>query len=491
MLKSVKALLLAVSLIANGAFAAEYKASEVIVKYKDGAARNRVTMNSLYQFVGVKKVQRFTGMMTGYEKLTLEENIKVEDAIADLERSSLVEYAQPNYILRLLPSVTAADTLADPPSPPGGGLPCIPGMDVPNCDPNIKLPCIFPGVPFPPGCEDSGGGGGDNPLPIPTPAPNPTQDPPLADAPADVNPPVADPSLDKTYGLSKIGAIDAWKSHRGSKDMIVAVIDTGVDYNHEDLSFNMWRNPNPTKNDIVGYDFINDDGMPYDDQGHGTHTSGTVGAVGGNGKGVSGVSQRVSIMGVKFLSAQGSGTTADAIRSIDYAVAHGARILSNSWGGSGDEDNKALYDSIERAKAAGVLFIAAAGNDGVNNDNSRRRSYPASFDNDNLISVAATDTQDKLAFFSNYGEKTTHVAAPGVNIYSTLPGNRYKQESGTSMACPHVAGAAALIWSKNPSLTYKQVKDILMNTADKVPELAGKTISGGRINVMNALRSME
>lgn len=312
----------------------------------------------------------------------------------------------------------------------------------------------------------------------------------MADAPAEVSPPVADPDLAKAYGLAKIGATEAWAEHKGAKSMIVAVIDTGVDYNHEDLSFNMWRNPTPKDGDVVGYDFVHNDGLPFDDNEHGTHTSGTVGAVGGNGKGVSGVAQRVSIMGLKFLSGEGSGTTADAIRAIDYAIEHGAKVLSNSWGGKGDDGNKALYDSIERAKAKDVLFIASAGNDGTDNDG-RDPAYPAAFDNDNLIAVAATDAKDAKAFFSNFGKKTTHVAAPGVNVYSTTPGNKYAQLSGTSMACPHVAGAAALLWSKNPTWTYKKVKDTLLATVDKLPSLEGKTVTGGRINLLKALRSTE
>lgn len=301
---------------------------------------------------------------------------------------------------------------------------------------------------------------------------------------------MADPELSKAYGLGKIGAPEAWKTWQGSKDMIVAVIDTGIDYNHEDLAFNVWRNPNPTKNDIVGFDFVHNDGLPFDDNQHGTHTSGTVGAVGGNGKGVSGVAPKVSIMALKFLSGEGSGTTADAIRAIDYAIEHGAKVLSNSWGGKGDDGNQALKDSIERARAKDVLFVAAAGNDGTDNDG-RDPSFPAAFDNDNLISVAATDASDQMAFFSNYGAKTTHVAAPGVNIYSTVPGNKYAQLSGTSMACPHVAGAAALIWSKNPTWNYKKVKEVLMKTVDPLPSLKGKTVTGGRINVLKALSTMD
>jgi len=297
-----------------------------------------------------------------------------------------------------------------------------------------------------------------------------------------------DPENSKAYGLAKIGAVDTWPSHRGDRQMVVAVIDTGIDYNHEDLAFNVWRNPSPTKNDIAGYDFIHDDGLPFDDQGHGTHCSGTIGAVGGNGKGLSGVNQRVSVMGVKFLSAEGSGTTEGAIKAIDYAVTHGAKVLSNSWGGPGDQGNQALFESIERARNQGVLFIAAAGNESKNNDISSEASYPAAFNNDNLISVAATDQNDNMAFFSNFGKTTVHVAAPGVNIYSLAPGDGFATMSGTSMACPHVAGAAALLWSKNPSWDYKKVKQTLMDTVDPASSLAGKTITGGRINVFKAIQ---
>jgi subtilisin family serine protease len=239
---------------------------------------------------------------------------------------------------------------------------------------------------------------------------------------------------------------------------------------------------------VTGFDFVHNDGLPFDDQEHGTHTAGTIGAVGGNGVGVSGVSQVVSLMALKFISRDGSGTTADAIRAIDYAIAHGAKVLSNSWGGQGDPDNKALYEAIDRARVKGVLFVAAAGNSSADNDSPDSASYPAAFDNDNLISVAATDREDSLAYFSNFGKKTTHLAAPGDKIYSTVPGDRYKAMSGTSMACPHVAGAAALVWSKHPDWDYKRVKKALLSTVDALPSLSDKVISGGRLNVLKALK---
>jgi subtilisin family serine protease len=429
--------------------AAEYVPGEIIVKYKAGAQRDRMMMNMLYNANGVTKVHRFRGMMKGFEQLVLNESIKVEDAIAALNQSPVVEYAQPNYILR----VTPVQEIAEEP-------------------PYEKFPCIAPGIPFPPGCTDE-------------PAVPPTK-PDLQDAPAELNPPVADPKLYQAYGLTKIGAVDAWKDYRGSKDMIVAVIDTGIDYNHEDLSANVWRKTVDGKV-IVGHDFVHNDDLPFDDQGHGTHTSGTVGAVGGNGKGVSGVNQKVSIMGVKFLSAEGSGTTADAIRSIDFAIENGAKVLSNSWGGPADEENPILLEAVQRSEAKGVLFIAAAGNEGKNND-TQDASYPAAFTTDNMIAVAATDKNDATPSWSNYGKNTVHLAAPGVGVYSTLPGNQYKSESGTSMACPHVAGAAALLWSKNPSWDYKKVKQVLLSSVDKVAGLESKTITGGRLNILKALR---
>lgn len=438
------------------AVAAEYKAGEIIVKYKSGIMRSRVGMNALYDSVGTKNVRHYSGSMTGFDHLILDSKADVKKVITQLQLNPYVEYAQPNYILHALPVFDEASQKV--------------------AKIGTFTPCIFPGVPFPPGCTDSE---------------NPTERPELKPAPADVSPAVADPSMNKLYGMKKIHADEAWQTSVGSKNFIVADIDTGIDYNHEDLAGNVWRNPNPSdKNDIVGYDFVHDDGLPFDDNGHGTHTAGTIGAVGGNGIGVSGVSQKVSVMAVKFLSGEGSGTSTDAIRAIDYAVEHGAKVLSNSWGGPGDEDNQALHDAVERARAKDVLFVAAAGNDSNDNDG-ESPAFPASFDSDNILSVVATDENDQLTDFSNFGKKTTDVAAPGNNIYSTVPGNKYRSLSGTSMACPHVAGAAALVWANHPTWNYQQVKAALMNTVDHLSSVADKTLTGGRINVAKALVSME
>ncbi len=458
---------LAASHLASGA---EFKPGEVIVKYKEGILRARSDVNSLYTSVGVKTVRRYFGLMHGYEHLILEENVDVQNALDALRRDSTVSYAQPNYILHALP-IAVAQNLDD--------------ESLVKAD-NVRAndECWISGIPFPPGCSDSSSSPGARP------GDSSGKRPALKGAPVEMTPPVADPDVDKSYGVTKIGAVEAWRqNYRGSKDFIVADIDTGIDYNHEDLSFNMWRNPNPdpTQQDVVGFDFVHNDGLPFDDNEHGTHTGGTIAAVGGNGVGTSGVIQKVSLMSVKFLSGQGDGTTADAIRAIDYAIQHGARVLSNSWGGPGDTDNQALRDAVERARAKNVLFVAAAGNDGSDNDETP--SYPAAFSSDNVVSVAATDSSDRIASFSNFGKKTVHLAAPGVGVYSTLPGNKYGKLSGTSMACPHVAGALALLWSQRPKLTYKEVKELLLKNVDRLPVLEGKTVTGGRLNILNALRA--
>lgn len=469
MVQSWKKFLLVFALGSSSiASAAQFKPGEVLVKYKDGVLRTRSTMDVLYQNVGVTKVRRYSKMLRSLEQLTLDQDVSVEAALERLRADQTVEYAQPNYLLYTLPVTDTAQGLI-------------------HALADERIPCWFPGIPLPPGCDDSGGGGGAGDD-QPTPPPSVDNKPSLAPAPEEINPPVADVELNRLWGINKIEAKSAWETHRGDRNFIVADIDTGIDYNHVDLGFNIWRNPNPTeKNDVAGFDFVHNDGLPFDDQEHGTHTAGTIGAVGGNGVGISGVSQQVSLMALKFITKDGSGTTADAIRAIDYAINHGAKVLSNSWGGQGDPDNKALFDAIERARAKGVLFVAAAGNSSADNDQPDAASYPAAFDNDNLIAVAATDERDGLAYFSNYGKKTTHLGAPGDKVYSTVPGNHYKAMSGTSMACPHVAGAAALVWSKHPDWDYKKVKQALLSTVDQLPALQGKTITGGRLNVLKAL----
>ncbi|MDL5502527.1 MAG: S8 family serine peptidase, partial [Candidatus Methanoperedens sp.] len=205
--------------------------------------------------------------------------------------------------------------------------------------------------------------------------------------------------------------------------------------------------------------------------------------VGNNGKGVAGVSWNVSIMAVKFLDDYGSGWTSDAIDAISYATMMGADIMSNSWGGG--EYSSALEEAIRAADDAGILFVAAAGNDYENIDN--YPFYPAGYDVPNIISVAATDHNDIIADFSNYGNLTVDLGAPGVDVLSSVPGNVYDLYSGTSMATPHVSGAAALLKAFNPQLTHHEIKNILMNSVDPLPSLNGKTVSGGRLNVYKAI----
>ncbi|HRF58965.1 MAG TPA: S8 family serine peptidase [Fimbriimonadaceae bacterium] len=300
-----------------------------------------------------------------------------------------------------------------------------------------------------------------------------------------------------------IDATLAWQTITGSNTVKVAVIDTGTDYTHPDLAANAWINPgeipgnlvdddgNGYVDDVRGYDFVNNDGDPMDDNAHGTHCFGTIGGVGNNGIGVAGVCWNVKVIGVKFLSAGGSGSTSNAILSVDYARIAGANIMSNSWGGGGF--SQLLLDAILRARTAGIMFVAAAGNNGSNNDGGS--FYPANYNSqaDNVVSVAATTHNDVKAGFSNYGANSVDIAAPGESIVSTVPPgldsdgtpDGYESYSGTSMACPHISGAAALTLARFPGSTYLQIKSRLMNTAERIPALSGLTKSG-RLNVFNA-----
>jgi hypothetical protein len=294
-----------------------------------------------------------------------------------------------------------------------------------------------------------------------------------------------DPMLSQLWGMRLIDAPAAWLLHKGSKDVVVAIIDTGVDYTHEDLKDNMWVMPGTT--DVHGYNAITDKLDPMDDHYHGTHCAGTIGAAGNNGLGVVGVNWTTSIMGVKFLSGQGSGTLEDAVKAIDWATTNGANVMSNSWGGGGF--TQTLKDAIHRAAEKGIIFIAAAGND--TNDNDGNPSYPASYDEPNLVSVAALDDKGSLAWFSNFGRRSVHIGAPGVGIQSTATGNAYKSLDGTSMATPHVSGAVALLMSYDRSLDYVAVKERLLSTAKKEKSLAKKIGNGGAVlNVNNLLANI-
>ncbi len=314
-----------------------------------------------------------------------------------------------------------------------------------------------------------------------------------------------DPSFGSQYAMNNTGqgggrvdadidAAEAWNVARGTGNKIVAVIDSGVDYTHPDLAANMWRNPLETAgngvdddgngfvDDVFGADFANNDGNPMDDNNHGTHVAGTIGAVGNNGIGVAGVAWTTRIMALKFLGADGSGSTSSAVRAINYAVANGADILNNSWGGGGFSST--LQTAIQNASNAGVIFVAAAGNNATNTDTTA--NYPSNYNVPNVISVASTDRNDNLSSFSNFGAATVDLGAPGSSILSTVPGG-YATFSGTSMATPHVSGALAVLWDANPTLTAQQVIAKLYSSLDPLASLAGKTVTGGRLNLQKLL----
>jgi subtilisin family serine protease len=241
-------------------------------------------------------------------------------------------------------------------------------------------------------------------------------------------------------------------------------------------------------NDINGYDGTDSIKDPMDDNGHGTHCAGIIGAEGDNGEGIAGVNWKVRIMPLKFLGRGGFGSVDDAIEAINYAIdrkEHGVnvRIISASWGST--QKSRALGDVIKAAGDAGILFVAAAGND--SSDNDRRPHYPSNYDLPNVVSVAALDRNDNLAGFSNYGVKTVHVAAPGKDILSTWLNNDYREASGTSMATPYVSGVAALIVANEPGISVVKLKNRLLSSVDKIDSLSGKVASGGRINAAKAL----
>lgn len=325
-----------------------------------------------------------------------------------------------------------------------------------------------------------------------------------------------DPMLGQLWGLQNLGAADsdgatgvtgvdvdairAWDIQTGSSDIVVAVIDTGVNYNHPDLKDNMWINEvekngekgvdddqNGIVDDIYGANFTNanePNGDPLDDHGHGSHCSGTIGAKGDDGKGLVGVAWNTKIMALKFLSASGGGTLEGAVQAINYANKMGAKILSNSWGGGGF--SQALKDVIDQSNERGALFVAAAGNDGANNDASA--TYPANYDVANVLSVAAINNRGQLASFSNYGRNKVHVGAPGVNVVSATTSG-YESWSGTSMATPHVSGVAVLLASQEPQMTGVELKDRIMRTAKPIATLKTKVKSKGVANAYMALRN--
>ena len=317
-----------------------------------------------------------------------------------------------------------------------------------------------------------------------------------------------DPMFNEQWALNNAGqdggkekadirALLAWAKNQGSSDVVVAVLDSGVDYTHPDLVSNMWFRPDTvpqykddelgTVNDLHGFNAADNQSDPMDDNGHGTHCSGIIGAEGNNDEGISGINWRVQIMPLKFMGRGGFGTTKDAIEAINYAIDRkqkgvNVRVINASWGST--QNSKALEDAIRAAGEAGILFVAAAGNNGTSNDSSPH--YPSNYDLPNVISVAALDRNDQLASFSNFGVKTVHIAAPGKDILSTWLGDKYREASGTSMATPYVAGTAALILAGEPKLSVEKLRERVLSSVDKLDSLNGKVECGGRLNAAKA-----
>ena len=321
-----------------------------------------------------------------------------------------------------------------------------------------------------------------------------------------------DTDFDSLWGLHNTGqsggtadadidAPAAWDLGTGSSDVIVVVIDSGVDYNHQDLAGNMFQNTpdcntngvdddsNGFVDDCYGIDTVNNDSDPIDDNDHGTHVSGTIGAVGNNSVGVTGVNWNVSIMACKFLDSDGSGPTSGAIDCFGYIdtmydAGHTNIVASNnSWGGGGF--SQALADAIDSNRERGILAIAAAGNDGTDND--LFPSYPSNYFLPNIIAVAATDRNDGIASFSQFGSTSVHIGAPGVAILSTTRNDTYQSFQGTSMATPHVAGVAALMRAQNPTWDWLDIKNRILAGGDNTSAMSDTTVTGKRLNAFGSL----
>jgi thermitase len=298
-----------------------------------------------------------------------------------------------------------------------------------------------------------------------------------------------------------ISAMRAWSVTRGSEQVVVAVLDSGVDYTHPDLVNNIWTRPEIIKayqdddltsdgpvDDLHGFNVLEDNGEPMDENGHGTHCAGIIGAEGGNGIGIAGVNWNVKIMPLRFMDSDGTGTTREAIEAINYVIDRkragvNVRIISASWG-SGTRSH-ALEDVIRQAYAEGILFVAAAGNAGADNDQTPH--YPSGYNLGNVISVAALDRRDRLTSFSNYGANSVQVAAPGQEILSTWLDHGFAEKQGTSMATPFVAGVAALMLAQNPKMSVDDLRAKLLKSVDPIAALKGKVSSGGRINAAKAV----
>lgn len=441
-----------------GDFRSEQEDAEVIVRFRPGTSLQRI--NRITEGLNDRLLDRFE-FINGQAVIADEDGLAPETVAAEYRSLPEVEYAEPNFIIDLDPAERAGELDEGDFNEEG---------EFDDDDPPVVR------------LRSSGDGQQPN-----------------------------DPLFNEQWSLLNTGqragksgadvcATRAWAKTQGSKKIVVAVIDTGVDYNHQDLHNNIWTRPASLApyvdaelgvfDDRHGFDAADNDGDPMDDNGHGTHCAGIIGAEGDNNDGIAGVNWQVEIMGLKFLSRNGSGTTKDAIECINYVVARkkagvNVRIISASWGSTAQ--SRALGDAIKRAGEEGILFVAAAGNSSTNND--RQPHYPSNYPHPNVVSVAALTRTDVLARFSNYGAKTVHIAAPGAEIMSTWPQNQYEEHSGTSMATPVVSGVAALILSVNPDLSVTDLRKRLLDSVDKLPALDGKVSSGGRVNAARAVRA--
>ena len=302
-----------------------------------------------------------------------------------------------------------------------------------------------------------------------------------------------DPYYGDLYGMPQIRANLAWDEHTGDQNFVIAIIDTGLDYNHQDIASNAWTNSgevagngqdddgNGYVDDIHGWDFYNNDNDPYDDNSHGTHCGGTIGGQGNNNVGVVGVNWNCSLVGAKFLGGGGSGSIEGAIGAVQYCAANQFKVSSNSWGGGGF--SQSLWDGIQNAgDQFGHVFVAAAGNGG-----SYGASYPGGYNCTNIICVAASDSNENMASFTQYHPVEVDLAAPGVDVLSSVPGNGYDYYSGTSMATPHVSGGVGLVYSLMGDATAAEIIDIILSTARPVGAWSGQTATGGILDVDAAL----
>src|SRR5215831_12590672 len=405
----------------------EYVSDEIIVRFREGVDEYKKDL-ARFRVSGTRK--KVFKVIRGLEVIKLSRGVSVEEAINSYRQDPDVLYAEPNYILKTI--------------------------NTPN-DPRFSQMW---------GLNNVGQSGGT-------------------------------PDAD-------IDAPEAWNITTGSSNVVVAILDTGIDYNHQDLAGNMFRNTADCNNDGIdndgngfvddcyGIDVANNDSDPMDDNGHGTHVGGTIGAVGNNNVGVVGVNWNVRLMSCKFFDASGQGTTEGAITCLDYVKTmkdRGVNIVatSNSWGGG--DFSRALIDAIDAQRQSDILFITAAGNGnffGVGQNNDATPFYPCDTYLPNVICVAATDRTDARASFSNYGRHTVHIGAPGVDILSTLPGNNYATESGTSMATPHVAGVAALLKAQDPTRDWRAIKNLILTGGNTISSMAN-TITGKRLNANGAM----